>query len=152
MGRDLALSVLARLRILDLTDLEELTLPFLVKVVSELIDMIDVELTTEGINEAIRLELVPCKVVVPHVHESGLGHLEINWDSLSLHQKGEVVASIIRVMHLSNLNGVISQEVVDDEGKVVKASVEAEDSSVIVKELLFVIDTATTERLLHVLL
>jgi hypothetical protein len=96
--------------------------------------------------------LLPCEVVVSHVHEAGLGHLEVDRESLSLHEKSKVVTAIIRVVNLSDLNGVVSQEVVDDEGKIIEATVEAEDTSIVIKELLLSLNTATTERSLHVLL
>ena len=96
--------------------------------------------------------MLPCKVVVSHVHEAGLGHLEVDRESLSLHEKGKVVAAIVRVVDLSDLNGVVSQEVVDDEGEIVEATVEAEDTSIIIKELLLRLHTSTTERPLHILL
>jgi hypothetical protein len=81
-----------------------------------------------------------------------LGHLEVDRESLSLHEKSKVVTAIIRVVNLSDLNGVVSQEVVDDEGKIIEATVEAEDTSIVIKELLLSFNTATTERSFHVLL
>lgn len=96
--------------------------------------------------------MLPCEVVVSHVHEAGLGHLEVDRESLSLHEKSKVVTAIVRVVNLSNLNGVVSQEVVDDEGEIIEATVEAEDTSIVIKELLLRLHTPTTERSLHVLL
>lgn len=55
---------------------------------------------------------------------------------LSFHEEGEVVTTIIGMVHLSDLNSIIGQEVMDDEGQVVKASEETENSAVVVKELL----------------
>ena len=81
-----------------------------------------------------------------------LCHLEVTRQSLSLHQKGEVVATVIRVVHFSDFNGVISKEIVNDEGKFVEAGEEAEDLSVVVEELLLALDSATAKRFLHVLL
>jgi len=56
------------------------------------------------------------------------------------------------VVNLSDLNGVVSQEVVDDEGEIIEATVEAEDTSIVIKELLLRLHAPTTERSLHVLL
>ena len=56
------------------------------------------------------------------------------------------------MVNLSDLNGVVSQEVVDDEGQIVEATVEAEDTSIVIKELLLALHSATTEGLLHILL
>jgi hypothetical protein len=96
--------------------------------------------------------LLPSEVVVSHVHEAGLGHLEVDRQSLSLHEKSKVVTAIVRVVNLSDLNGVVSQEVVDDEGEIIEATVEAEDTSIVIKELLLRLHTSTTERPLHILL
>jgi hypothetical protein len=150
--RNLALGVLTGLRVFDMANLEDLTLPFSEKVVSELVDALDVELASEGVNEAIGLNLIPGVVVVTHVHEARLGHLEVLGQSLSLHKESEVVATVVRVMNLSDFNGVISQEVVDDEGQVVETSVEAEDTAIVVQELLLALHSATTKGLLHILL
>jgi hypothetical protein len=49
------------------------------------------------------------------------------------------------MVHFSDLNSVVSQEVVNDEGQVVKASEETQNSAVIVKELLLRLHTAATE-------
>jgi len=114
--RDLALSVLTGLRVFDMANLEDLTLPFSEEVVSELIDSGNIELATKGIDETIRLNLIPCVVVIAHVHEAWLSHLKVLWKSLSLHEEGEVVTTVVRVVYLSDLNGVVSQEVVDNEG------------------------------------
>ena len=56
------------------------------------------------------------------------------------------------MVHLSDLNGVIGQEVVDDERQLVEARVETQHSAVVIQELLLALHSATTERLLHVLL
>ena len=96
--------------------------------------------------------MLPSEVVVSHVHEAGLGHLEVDRQSLSLHEKSKVVTAIVRVVNLSDLNGVVSQEVVDDEGEIIEATVEAEDMSIVIKELLLRLHTPTTERPLHILL
>lgn len=98
-----------------MANLEDLTLPFSKEVVGELIDTGNVELATEGIDETIRLDLIPCVIIITHIHEAWLSHLKVLWKSLSLHEESEVVTTIVGVVNFSNLNGVISQEVVDNE-------------------------------------
>ena len=98
-----------------MANLENLTLPFSEEVVGELIDTGNVELATKGINETIRLDLIPCVIVISHIHEARLSHLKVLWKSLSLHEESKIVATIVGVVNLSNLNGVISQKVVDNE-------------------------------------
>jgi hypothetical protein len=149
---DLTLDGLGGSRVVDLTDVEDLALLLLVEGVGERIHALDVEVATVGIDETVRLDHVPCEVVVTHVHKARLSHLEVSGKSLSLHEKSEVVAAVIRVMHLSDFDGVVSQEVVNNEGEVVEAGVEPEDAAVVVQELFLALHAATTERLLHVLL
>jgi hypothetical protein len=48
-------------------------------------------------------------------------------------------------VNLSDFNSVVGQEIVNNEGKVVETSVEAEDSAVIIKELLLALNTTTTK-------
>ena len=55
-------------------------------------------------------------------------------------------------MDLSDFDSVVSQEVVNDERKIIESSVESEYSSVIVEELLLRLYSTTTKRFLHVLL
>jgi len=53
------------------------------------------------------------------------------------------------VVDLSDLEGVVCKVVVDDVGEVIEASVEPQDFSVVVEELLLRGYTAAAERLLH---
>lgn len=145
MRRDLALSVFTGLRIFDMANLEDLTLPFSVEVVSELIYTGNVELAAEGIDEAIRFNLIPCVVVITHIHEAWLSHLKVLRKSLSLHEESKVIATIVRMVYLSDLDSVICQEVVDDEWEIIEASVETKDSAIVIKELLLALNTATAK-------
>jgi hypothetical protein len=56
------------------------------------------------------------------------------------------------MVNFSDFNGVIGEEVVNDEGQFVKSCKETEDSAVVVKELLLALHSATSERFFHVLL
>ena len=151
MRWDLALSVLSRFRVLDLSNFEDFALSLLVVLVSEGINACDIELATERFNEATWNDLIPSDVVVTHVHKTGLCHLEIDGEALSLHQESKVVSTVIRMVHFSNLNCVISQEVMDDERKIIKAGIETKDFTIVVEELLLALHSATTERFFHVL-
>ena len=70
---------------------------------------------------------------------------------MALHEECEVITTIIRVVNLSDFDGVVSQEVVNDEREVIESSVEPQDSSVVVEELLLRLYSTTTKRFLHVL-
>jgi hypothetical protein len=56
------------------------------------------------------------------------------------------------VVHFSDLNCIISEEIMNDEWKIVKASEEAEDASIVVQELLLALHSSTTKRFLHIFL
>ena len=49
------------------------------------------------------------------------------------------------MMNFSNFDCVVSQEVVNDERKVIKASVETEYSTIVVEELFLASNSATAE-------
>jgi hypothetical protein len=68
---------------------------------------------------------------------------------LSAEEQGETVTAIVGVMHLTDLNGVVGQEVVNNEGEVLTDAEETEHFAVVVEELLLRRDAATTERLFH---
>ncbi len=149
---DLSLCRISGLGVLNSAQIKVSIKFLLVEVEGELVNASDVELATEGLDEAAGVELVGCVVVVTHVLEAGLCHLEVTRQSLSLHQESEVVAAVVRVVNLSNLNGVIGQEVVNDKGEVVEAGVETQDSAIVVEELLLALHSATAKGLLHILL
>jgi hypothetical protein len=86
------------------------------------------------------------------VLETWLGNGEGLGELLTLHQESEIIATVVRMVYLSDLNGIISKEVVDDEGKVVEAGEESQNTTIIIQELLLALHTATTEGLLHILL
>ena len=71
---------------------------------------------------------------------------------LSSEQESEGVATIVGGVNFSDLNSVISQVVVDNEGQVFGSSEEAEDLSVVVQELLLGGDFTATEGLFEELL
>ena len=116
MGRNLSFSGVTRLRVLDLSKLEDLAEVFSVVVLGELIYTNNVELSAKRLDVAAWLELVTCPIVVSHVHEAWLCHLEIAREALSLHEESEVVATVIGMVNFSDFNGVIGEEVVNDEG------------------------------------
>ena len=151
MRGNLSLSRVSWLRVFNSAKVEVSIIFLQVKVEGELIHASDVELTAKGLNVATWVELVSCVVVVSHILQAWLSHLEVTRKSLSLHQKSKVIAAIVRVVHFSNFNRIICQEVVNDEGQLVKAGIETKHSSVVIKELLLALHSATTKGLFHVL-
>jgi hypothetical protein len=82
--------------------------------------------------------------------QAWLCNIEALGESLTFHQKGEIVAAIVRVMHLTNLNGIVSQEVVDDVWEVIEATVETQNTTIVVEELFLALHAATAQRLFHI--
>ena len=136
MRRNLYLRGLRWLGILDFSDVEVLSILLSVEFGGERINSLYIELASEGLYEAIRLKLITSPVEVANMLMAWLGDTEVLWELLALHQHREVVAAIIRVVDLSNLNGIIRKEVVNNVWKIVKTGIEAKNSAIIVEELL----------------
>jgi len=134
--RNLYLRGLRWLGILDFSDVEVLSILLSVEFGGERINSLYIELASEGLYEAIRLKLITSPVEVANMLMAWLGDTEVLWELLALHQHREVVAAIIRVVDLSDLNGIIRKEVVNNVWKIVKTGIEAKNSAIIVEELL----------------
>jgi hypothetical protein len=149
VGRNLLLDWGAGRRHLDGTQLEELAILAGVVLLGVLVNAGDVEGASEGKNAAIGLNLVAGQVVVSNEGEAGLLHLVAEGHALPPEQEGEAVTSIVGVVHLANLDGVVGEEVVHDEGEVFGVAEEAEHLAVVVEELLLGGYAATAERPFH---
>jgi hypothetical protein len=134
--RNLYLRGLRWLGILDFSDVEVLSILLSEEFGGERINSLYIELASEGLYEAIRLKLITSPVEVANMLMAWLGDTEVLWELLALHQHREVVAAIIRVVDLSDLNGIIRKEVVNNVWKIVKTGIEAKNSAIIVEELL----------------
>jgi hypothetical protein len=136
VGRDLSRGGVTGLRVLDLTQWEVTSQLRLKEVLSELVDTLNIEVSTERLNGCARVDLIVCQVIIAHEYKTRLSDCERVRDLPTLEKLGKVVTAIIGGVHFSNLYGIIRQVVVHDEGEVVPASVEAEDLAVVVQELL----------------
>jgi len=56
------------------------------------------------------------------------------------------------MVNFTNLDGIISKEVMDDEWQIIKTGVEAQNATIIIEELFLASNTTTSKRLLHILL
>jgi len=112
----------------------------------------DLVVATIGGDAVFGVDLVAGQVVVADEVEAGLVDHRLSRKSVSLEHHGESVAAIVGVMHLADLDGVVSQEVVDNERQVVALAEEAKNLAVLVQELLLAGNFATTKSLFHVLL
>lgn len=85
------------------------------------------------------------KVVVAQETKTWLAHAKAVRNLPSLKKESEVVSTVIRVMHFSDLAGIICQVIVNDERHLIIAGEESENLAIVVKELLFRGHSATTQ-------
>lgn len=79
-----------------------------------------------------------------------LVHIEGLWELLPSEVDGEGVSSVVREVDLSDLDGIVSQEVVEDILESLGVDEESKNLSVVIEELLLRWDSATSEFLLKV--
>jgi len=142
----------ARAGVLNLTEVEVEAILALVEVLGVFIDTRDAENAAEGVDHATGGDLVAGQVVVSDEVLSGLVDGVGVGQLLSTEEKGEGVTTIVRVVNFSDLNGVVSEVVVNNEGEVFALGEEAEDLAIVVEELLLGSNLAATEGLLEELL
>lgn len=144
----------SRLRGSWAADSAELKLPtelVLVVFLRVIIDTLDVVGAAESTDRSITKDLVAGQVIVTNEVETGLIHVGSEGDLLSLQKLGESVTAVIRVMHLTNLDCVVSQEIMDNERQILTLTEEAKDLAIVIKELLNAVYVAATKGLLLVL-
>lgn len=119
-----------------------------VEVLSVLIDSRDTEDATKSVDGTTGADLITGQVVIANKVLSGLVHSVVVRQFLSSQQEREGVTTVVRVVNLSNFNGVVSKVVVHNERQVFALCVEAEDLTIVVQELLLGSNLTTTEGLL----
>lgn len=98
------------------------------------------------------VDFVASQVVVADEVKAGLVHHSLGGQTMSLQNHGESITTIVRVVNLTDLDSVVSQEIVHNVGKVLALAEEAKNLAVFVQELFLAGNLATTESLLHILL
>jgi len=130
----------------------KMTLVLIVVVLlSVLVHSINLHDVAEGVDAASGVDLVTGKVVISDEGLAGLLNLAGVGKLLSAEEAGERIETIILVVSLTDLNGIVSQVIVDDERTVVGVAVETEHLSVVVQELLLGSNLATSKLLLEIL-
>ena len=102
-----------------------------------------------GVDVAVWGDLVSGQVVVSDELLSWLVDIKAVWKLSSSQKKGEGVTAIVSMVNLTDLNGVISQVVVDDVWEAVVSGEETEYFAVVVQELLLGFNLTTTEGFLE---
>jgi len=136
----------------DLSNWEIVAVFLSVEFLGGSVDAFDFKDAAESIDVAFWGDFVTGEVVVANEGLSWLVNIEAVWKLLSAEEQGKGVAAIVRVVNLADLDSVVGQVVVDNVWEVLATGEEAEDTSVVVEELLLGGNFATTEGLLEELL
>ena len=137
--------------LLDISERELASVLAEVVILSGLVDTANSEnsaISCKGLTEA---NLVAREVSITDESLTRLVDVKRFGKFLSSEVDGEGISSIVREMHLSDFNSVISQEVVPDELQVITSREESENLAVEVEELLLRGNSTSTKLLLKVL-
>jgi len=108
----------------------------------------DMEDSTISIQLFAWVDLITCKIAITNELLTGLVHVKGFWKSLSSQIDWEWVSSIVREVNFSNLDGIISQEIVPLELEVTTWCEESKHFSVVIKELLLGWNSSSSKLLL----
>lgn len=128
---------------------EVLTVFLLVVVLSELVNASDLKHSSVCDQWFSKFNFVAGEVPISNKLLTWLIHIKSLRKSLSSQVHGEGISAIIREVNLSDLDRVVSKEVVPLELEVTTAGVESEHHPVIVQELLLRLNSSTSEFLLQ---
>ena len=142
---------LSRARGLLVTDLEVSLILLVVVLLGVLINSVNLHGEAEDVDATTGEDLITGQVVISDKGLTRLLYLTGVGQFLSSEEAGKRVKSVILVMGLTDLNGIVSQVVVDHKRSVLVGAVESEDLSVVIQELLLRGNLATSELLLKVL-
>ena len=118
-----------------------------VVVLREFVDTSDLHNSSVCDQWLAEFNLVASQVAITDELLARLIHVERLWQSLSSQIYGERVSTIIGEVHLSDLDSVVSQEVVPFELEVSALRVESKNFSIIIQKLLLGWNTSTSEFL-----
>jgi len=115
-----------------------------VELLCERVDTVDNVDATVGIDVGGWGDLVAGQVVVADESLAGLVDVVAVWESRSTEEDSEGVSTVVRVVALTDFEGVISQVVVDGVWEVLAGGKEAENLTIFVQELLLGLNLAAT--------
>ena len=107
MGWDLSCSGVTGLRVLNLTYREMTSELGLKEVLGELVDTLNVEVSTESMNGGIWVDLIVCQVIIAHENKARLSNCERVRDLPALEKLCKVVTPIIGGVDFSNFYRII---------------------------------------------
>lgn len=91
---------------------------------------------TVGMDVALWSNLIGGQVVITNEVLSWLVDIKTIWELLSSKKKGEGITSIVRVMNLTNFDGIVGEVVVNNKWKTFALAEESQNLAIVVKELL----------------
>ena len=115
-----------------------------VELLCERVDTVDNVDATVGIDVGGWGDLVAGQVVVADESLAGLVDVVAVWESRSTEEDSEGVSTVVRVVALTDFEGVVSQVVVDGVWEVLAGGKEAENLTIFVQELLLGLNLAAT--------
>ena len=121
-----------------------------VVVLGELVNTGDVENLTVGVDWLSPVNFITSQISISNKGVTWLVYIEGLWELLPSEVDGEGVSSVVREVDLSDLDGIVSQEVVEDILESLGVDEESKNLSVVIEELLLRWDSATSEFLLKV--
>jgi len=119
-----------------------------VETLRELIDALNLIDSTVGIDARGGSDLVASQEVVADEAMTGLVHIDTIGKLLAAEVDGETISAVVSLVTLADLECVVTEVVVDNEGEILTLAEEAQNLAIVVQELLLVVDLATTELLL----
>ena len=121
-----------------------------VVVLGELVNTGDVENLTVCVDWLSPVNFITSQISISNKGVTWLVYIEGLWELLPSEVDGEGVSSVVREVDLSDLDGIVSQEVVEDILESLGVDEESKNLSVVIEELLLRWDSATSEFLLKV--
>lgn len=115
-----------------------------VELLCERVDTVDNVDATVGIDVGGWGDLVAGQVVVADESLAGLVDVVAVWESRSTEEDSEGISTVVRVVALTDFEGVVSQVVVDGVWEVLAGGKEAENLTIFVQELLLGLNLAAT--------
>lgn len=115
-----------------------------VELLCERVDTVDNVDATVGIDVGGWGDLVAGQVVVADESLAGLVDVVAVWESRSTEEDSEGISAVVRVVALTDFEGVVSQVVVDGVWEVLAGGKEAENLTIFVQELLLGLNLAAT--------
>jgi hypothetical protein len=128
----------------------EVSVELLLEVVlSEFINSSDSENSAISNQVSLEVNLVASQISVSDKVLAWLVHLEGFWQLLSSQVHRERVSAVVGKVHFSDLNGIVSQEVVPNELHIFRSDEESKNFSIEVQELLLRSHLASSKGLLQ---